>query len=207
MYQDEWNNVAKGVNFNLEIDLHRFSNKVSSESRILDFGCGYGCIIKQLWDNGYKNIAGVDSSAKMIERGNIQYPYLELSLVSGNTLSIHDNSFDVVVVCAVFTCITSLEIRVAQFNEIFRILKPNGLLHMVEFCAESSKEFTSEVGVPMLHSSPNELRNLVNSMQVTHEEVVNTETLGGRKASSYSLFARKSLNKSNIWDAVTDTPS
>ena len=197
MYQDEWNNVAEEVNFNLEIDLHRFSNEVPSEYRILDFGCGYGRISKQLWDHGYKNIVGVDSSIKMIERGNKQYPYLELSAISGNTLSIPDNSFDVVIVCAVFTCITSQEARVTQFNEIFRILKPDGLLHMVEFCADSSNVFTSRVGVPMLHSNPHELQGLVNSMQVTHEEVINTNTMGGRKARSYSVFARKSLNKAS----------
>ena len=46
----------------------------------------------------------------------------------------------------------------------------------------------------MLHSTPHELKDLVNSMQVTHEEVINTNTMGGRIASSYSLFAKKSIN-------------
>ena len=145
MHKNEWNEVAEAVSFNLEIDLHRFSSEVSGENRILDYGCGYGRISKQLWDHGYKNIVSVDSSLKMIKRGNTEYPYLKLSAVSGNTLPFPDNSFDVVVVCAVFTCITS------------------------------------------------------------HEEVINTNTMGGRKASSYSLFARKSLKKTRIPTATQDT--
>ena len=195
MYQDEWNEVADEVNFNLSIDLHHFSHEVTNEKRILDYGCGYGRITKQLWDYGYKNIVGVDSSQKMIERGNKEHPYLELSAVSGSTLSFPDHSFDAVVACAVFTCITSQKAREAQFNELSRILKPGGLLHMVEFCKEPSKAFTSGFGVPMLHSTSQELLSLVNTMHVTHEEVIETNTMGSRKASSYRLFARKSLDK------------
>lgn len=203
MHQEEWNKVADDVNFNLEIDFNRFSNEVPSEHKILDYGCGYGRISNQLWGCGYKNIVGVDSSQKMIERGNEEYPYLHLSAVSGSSLTFPDHSFDAVVACAVFTCITDHEVRLSQISELCRILKPDGLLHMVEFCSESSKLFTASVGVPMLHSSPQELRDLVGTLQVVSEEIKKTNTMGGSPANSYSVFARKSLNKSSKKAAQT----
>ncbi len=197
MHKDKWDKVANEVDFNLEIDLQRFSSTVLREGKILDYGCGYGRISKQLWDHGYKNITGIDSSPNMIERGNREYPFLELSSFSGNTIPFPDKTFDAVVVCAVFTCITSKEARDAQFKELFRVLKSGGLLHMVEFCSESSKAFTSQVGVPMLYSSPQELKELADAMQLINEEVIQTKTMGGRSAGSYRLFARKSLGSAS----------
>ena len=195
MYQHEWNEVAEEVDFNLEIDLDRFINEVAAEQRILDYGCGYGRISKQLWNSGYHNIVGVDSSQRMIERGSREHPELQLSETSGETLPFLDHSFDAIVACAVFTCITSEEARASQLKELYRILKPKGMLHMVEFCSDPRKSFTSSLGVPMLHSSPKELRELVGSLQITSESIINTNTMTGHNACRYSLFARKSLNK------------
>ena len=107
MYPNEWNRVAKDVNFNLDIELDCLINEVPHQSRILDFGCGYGRISKQLYDAGYRNLVGVDSSVKMIERGKQEFPELSLEVNSGRTLPFPDGSFDAVVVCGVFTCITS----------------------------------------------------------------------------------------------------
>ena len=193
MHQYEWNKIAEDVIFNLEIDLERFSSETPTSSRILDYGCGYGRISKLLWDSGYQNIVGIDSSIKMIERGKREFPELHLDVISEQTLQFPDNSFDAIVACAVFTCITCEETRHFQVKELYRILKPEGLLHMVEFCSEPSRAFTSSIGIPMLHSSPKELRELTRNLEIANEEIINTETMGGNNASSYRLFARKLL--------------
>ena len=138
----------------------------------------------------------------MIERGAREFPELSLELVTGATLPFPDQSFDAVVACAVFTCITDHKIRLSQINELCRILKPDGLLHMVEFCSESSKLFTASIGVPMLHSSPQELCQLAISLKVVNEEVIKKNTMAGIAASSYSIFARKSLNNPSKKDTL-----
>jgi hypothetical protein len=55
----------------------------------------------------------------------------------------------------------------------------------------------SSIGIPMLHSSPEELRELISTLQIINEEIINTNTMGGKNARSYSLFARKPLNKTS----------
>jgi ubiquinone/menaquinone biosynthesis C-methylase UbiE len=195
MHQRQWNNIAEDVNFNLKIDLECFLIDVPLNSKVLDFGCGYGRVSKLLLDAGYSNIVGIDSSAKMIERGRREFPEIHFETLGDAVLPYPDNSFDAVIACAVFTCITCQEMRNDQVKELFRILKPEGLLHMVEFCSDPSKLFTTSIGVPMLHSTPQELKELAGPLQLVSEEVVCTSTMGGNSASAYSLFARKSLNK------------
>ncbi|GAB1065996.1 MAG: hypothetical protein SAqMacA_38650 [Shewanella algae] len=58
-----WDKVANQVNFNLEIDVQRFCHLVKPDARILDFGCGYGRIAKQLKQLGYPEVLGADPSA------------------------------------------------------------------------------------------------------------------------------------------------
>lgn len=195
MHQREWNQAAENVAFNLEIDVLRFLDEVQVEHDVLDFGCGYGRISKLLKDSGYRNIVGIDSSEAMIKRGKREHPELDLLIATDSKLPFIEQRFDAIIACAVFTCITDHAIRELQIKELYRVLKPGGLLHMVEFCSDSSKLFTSSIGVPMLHSSPNELRELVAAFNITCEEVVKTNTMGGNVASSLSLFARKPLNK------------
>ena len=190
-----WDRVADEVNFNLEIDIRRFINVVSKDSKILDFGCGYGRISNELASYGYSAIHGVDSSLKMIERGIQDYPKLLLQNISGQELPYPDECFDAVISCAVFTCITSPEQRISQINELYRVLKPSGTLHLVEFCSEVSRTFTSGIGITMCHSTPEELRQLVNGFSPNNEEVIETTTMSNDQAQCYSLFAKKPLNK------------
>ncbi len=191
MYQQQWNKIAKKVNFNLEINTDIFTEHVPFNARILDFGCGYGRVSKLLWDLGYRNIIRVDSSAKMIERGKREFPELQLEILEENLIPYPDSSFDALIACAVFTCITSQKIRDRLIRELYRVLKPEGILHMVEFCSEPSKSFTANIGIPMLYSTPLELKELACMLEPVSEEINNTKTMGGDSENSYSLFARK----------------
>ncbi|GGE64496.1 methyltransferase domain-containing protein [Shewanella carassii] len=73
-----WDKVANQVNFNLEIDVQRFRLLVKPDARILDFGCGYGWIAKQLKQLGYTDVLRVAPSAAMIKRGLSLYPDINL---------------------------------------------------------------------------------------------------------------------------------
>ncbi|WP_345887330.1 class I SAM-dependent methyltransferase [Shewanella algae] len=98
-----WDKVANQVNFNLQ----RFCHLVKPDARILDFGCGYGRIAKQLKQLGYPEVLGVAPSAAMIKRGLSLYPDIDLIQLPQLPLPFADETFDVVLSCAVLTCMPS----------------------------------------------------------------------------------------------------
>ncbi|WP_318484851.1 class I SAM-dependent methyltransferase [Photobacterium leiognathi] len=65
----EWGAEADQVKFNLQIPAIDFVASVLLKSKILDFGCGYGRITKQLSELGYREVVGIDSSKEMVKRG------------------------------------------------------------------------------------------------------------------------------------------
>jgi ubiquinone/menaquinone biosynthesis C-methylase UbiE len=195
MLQRSWDKVASDVDFNLEIDLARFLGMISLKAKVLDVGCGYGRISKGLTQCGYIDVTGVDPSFAMIECGRKAFPGVPLLHLDGIDLPFGENAFDVVVICAVFTCIPSLEERDRVSAEITRVLKPGGIVHMSEFFSEECKNFISGLGIPMRYSSPKELRDVFVGFSCFHDEVVSARTMGGESTSSYRAFIRKPLNK------------
>ncbi len=195
MVSKDWDKVASQVNFNLEIDRERFCGMVNLQSKVLDFGCGYGRVVKELSECGYIDMTGIDPSHVMVERGHRMFPELSLLHSSKEALPFDDQSFDAVVACAVFTCIPSLEERAEAVAEIVRVLKPGGILHIAEFCSEKGATFTSGIGIPMRYSMPGDLRELFSGFQCCHDEVIRASTMSGKASQSYRAFFRKPLNK------------
>ena len=56
----KWDSVADLVNFNLQISANDLMAAVPFEAKILDFGCGYGRITKQISELGYSEVVGID---------------------------------------------------------------------------------------------------------------------------------------------------
>ncbi|MEL4378516.1 class I SAM-dependent methyltransferase [Shewanella algae] len=186
-----WDKVANQVNFNLEIDVQRFCHLVKTDARILDFGCGYGRIAKQLKQLGYPEVLGVDPSAAMIKRGLSLYPDINLIQLPQLPLPFADETFDVVLSCAVLTCMPSEMAQKAAILELKRVLKPGGLFHLSEFCAPMAKRFTSGLGTPMCYHTPMQLQGLLEDFVDLEDEVTACRTLAGDPAQCYRAFARK----------------
>ena len=195
MQIEAWDSVAKEVKFNLDIDISEFTHLVPKEATILDYGCGYGRTCETLYSIGYEKMLGVDSSHEMIRRGNLEYPHLSLHKTQGSTLQYPDGYFEAIVLCAVLTCIPEHQAKKDVLAEIERLLKPGGILHMVEFCNETNKTFKSKMGVIMHHQQPSELRSLVGTFTELKFEVTQTQTMGGNNAHAVSYFGQKALNK------------
>ncbi|ACJ28667.1 hypothetical protein swp_1908 [Shewanella piezotolerans WP3] len=50
--------------------------------------------------------------------------------------------------------------------ELRRVLKPNGVLYLAEFCSEQSQRFASSAGVPMWHSQQRELKLILDGFNI-----------------------------------------
>jgi ubiquinone/menaquinone biosynthesis C-methylase UbiE len=191
MQFEAWDKVAPDVNFNLEIDMEKLLSFVPFDAKVLDFGCGYGRNCSTLATAGFSDVIGVDSSLEMINRGNRDNPKLHLIHNATNKLSYPDGYFDLILICAVLTCIPDDAQCKRIMAELKRVLKPNGMIHLVEFCSEAGQSIDSNIGVAMKHRTPKALSDLANTFKLVSAEVVNTATLSGGKASSFSYFGVK----------------
>lgn len=128
-----WNKVAEKKEFTTPFQIGEFEKYVKKDSVILDVGCGYGRTLAQLYDNGYKNLIGIDFARNMIERGREQFPYLDLRVKEDERIALPDNSVDAVILFAVLTCIVNNEEQRGLIAEIRRVLKPGGILYVNDF--------------------------------------------------------------------------
>ncbi|WP_310602051.1 class I SAM-dependent methyltransferase [Anaerosporobacter sp.] len=131
--KDYWNDISSNKEFTTPFQSKEFKKYVSVENRILDVGCGYGRTLNELYEQGYRNLAGIDFAEGMIVRGNELYPYLDLQVQTSSKIDLPDQSVDAVILFAVLTCISNSKDQQNLVSEICRVLKPNGILYVNDF--------------------------------------------------------------------------
>lgn len=106
--------------------LLRFFQEIGNKRPVWDFGCGPGQTTKYLKDLGLE-ISGLDLSEKILEQA--QALYSEIHFQKGNILDLtfENNSIAGIVSFYVIVHFTEEQVNKA-FQEIFRVLKPSGLL-------------------------------------------------------------------------------
>lgn len=112
----------------IAIDLEMLTKALTAPARVLDVGCCPPFLMAALNDLGYA-VTGIDLSATVVERSR---QLLGLDVVQCDIerqrLPFEDQSFDAVLLCEVFE---HLRINpVFTMSEIYRVLRPGGLLHL-----------------------------------------------------------------------------
>ena len=143
--KEYWNMVANEKKFSTPFQMDLYKKYVSNDKRILDIGCGYGRILKELYDNGYTNLLGIDFSSEMIKLANSLYPYINFNITNGDKLNYEDNSIDSIILFAVLTCIYDNNSQLNLINEIYRVLKKDGIIYINDFrmCESHSQSYRS----------------------------------------------------------------
>jgi ubiquinone/menaquinone biosynthesis C-methylase UbiE len=123
-----------------------FKRKLVSQARILpgmkvlDLGCGTGTLTVMLKE-GYPNasITGLDGDPQVLEIAREKSGNLNIlwDQAMAYALPYPDKSFDRVVTSLVIHHLVSEDKRSA-FQEVFRVLKPNGELYVLDFGAPHS---------------------------------------------------------------------
>jgi len=96
---------------------------------VLDAGCGAGREARWLAENGYR-VIGVDFSSPMLKKAN-EIKNNKIKFIKGNlkNLSFSDKAFDyAVLIHGVLPIIPKKEERIKILKEIYRVLKPEGIL-------------------------------------------------------------------------------
>jgi SAM-dependent methyltransferase len=73
-----WDAAAATKTFTHPLHLARLDG-ISRHAAILDYGCGYGRIVKELEQCGFGNLTGVDASPGMIDRARDSHPSMRFA--------------------------------------------------------------------------------------------------------------------------------
>ena len=68
-----WDKVAAEKTFSHPINLGLLLKYVSASSKIVDYGCGYGRLVKELLNAGLINVTGYDTSLQLVDRGRKEH--------------------------------------------------------------------------------------------------------------------------------------
>lgn len=101
------------------------------EGTILDFGCGPGRFTPGLAELIGGSAIGVDPIRALLDRAPAP-PGVQYRQVLNGRIPVDDASIDVVWVCLVLMCITDPRALRQAVSEIERVLRPGGLVFLVE---------------------------------------------------------------------------
>src|SRR5664280_1800774 len=131
----------KGKETPSTVQIHElFYKKVHEGSKILDFGCAWGRIAFQLQKKGY-SVTGFDINAnavvdalKTAKNTNLENEKkVKFHKANATELPYSDKSFDVCLVQAFLTTVTTPEDRIKILSEAHRVLKDDGILYLADF--------------------------------------------------------------------------
>jgi len=113
------------------LQINGLNQGILNESKCIDFGCGHGNFAHALLKAGAKYVYGIDFGKNNIlyaknarDRLGIQPDQIEFKVETVYNVSKDNNSFDFAIQNGVFH---HLEDEDAAYNEVWRVLKPNGL--------------------------------------------------------------------------------
>lgn len=105
---------------------YTLTSYLQSTDKILDVGCGTGLLGQELNSYNFSNLQGIDISEKSLHVAQDLKIYKGLDVAElGKRLDFADREFDAFIACGVFT---RKHVPLNAFEELMRILKPQGLL-------------------------------------------------------------------------------
>jgi SAM-dependent methyltransferase len=205
--QRYWDQNAAAYTFAHPLNLD-WLRDLPKTARILDYGCGYGRVVNELADAGWRNAIGVDFSAEMVERGRRTYPNLDLRHVTQTQLAEPDGAFDAATLFAVLTCIPSNDDQVALIAELRCLIKPGGLLYVSDYPLQDDERnraryqasaarhgiygvWDRDDGGIFRHHTREHLRALLAGFELVAEREIATVTLSGAPATAIQLLGRR----------------
>ncbi|OGV38654.1 MAG: hypothetical protein A2020_03780 [Lentisphaerae bacterium GWF2_45_14] len=206
--KEYWDAAAGVKEFTIPFDVALFSRFVPSlDSTILDIGCGYGRILRELDAEGYKNLSGTDISPKMLELARNDFPNASLKVIDNETLPFESDSFDALVMLAVLTCIITDVEQERLMSEAKRVLRPGGIIYLCDFLLNTDERnieryerhhaefgtygtFRAEGGGGLRHHTEEWINKLCSDFEKLHFEKNIFRTMNGHTSNGFSSIYR-----------------
>jgi ubiquinone/menaquinone biosynthesis C-methylase UbiE len=203
-----WDRAATEKKFTHPLHSDRILSLLAPDARILDYGCGYGRTCRQLRRIGFGNVVGVDISPEMIRQGRLRCPEIELRTLRTEKLPFESDTIDAVLLFAVLTCIPGDKGQQAVVADIFRVLKPGGILYASDYPLQSDARnleryrryektygvygvFEIAGGAVVRHHHPAAIRTLFSDFEKIGQEELDVPTMNGNPARIFQYFGRK----------------
>ncbi|MEV5283173.1 class I SAM-dependent methyltransferase [Streptomyces sp. NPDC051993] len=204
-----WDSAGATKTFTHPVNLDWLAG-VSRNARVLDYGCGYGRVMAELSEHGFSHVSGVDLSPALIARGRQSMPDLRFTVLeSPPTLAFPSESFDVVLLFAVLTCVPNDDAQRELVAELNRVLAPGGLLYISDLVLQDDERnrsrytayaeqfsapygvFVTEDGAVCRHHDIADLRSLLSEFDLVDEHRIDVATMNGHRSQAVQLLARK----------------
>lgn len=112
--------------------LYSFKDYIKESNKVLDIGCGNGRLLK-LFEDKEVDYLGIDYSEPLVEIARESFPDRRFEVGDLLDLKQPSDEFDVVFLIAVLHHIPSDKLRRRALEQIYRVLKPGGLLLMTNW--------------------------------------------------------------------------
>jgi ubiquinone/menaquinone biosynthesis C-methylase UbiE len=207
--QEYWNKIGFKKDFEDPVYLDKLSQFLSPSSQIIEYGCGYGRMMRILKTAGYQNLTGFDFAPNMIERGNKENPDLDLRVLeTPGVIPCPDSSIDALVMSTVLCCITDKKALFNLMEEILRVLKKGGILYITDFLIcdhpryqekyeQGLKDFgrwgiyTTNENLTVCHYTTCEIMKLLEEFDIEWFEQFDFKTMNQNPAKTFHCIARK----------------
>ncbi|AUB58177.1 MULTISPECIES: class I SAM-dependent methyltransferase [Methanobacterium] len=203
-----WDEMAEEKEFPTPFPMEQFKKYAALEMDILDVGCGYGRTLKELHENGFNNLTGVDFSQGMIKRGLKLHPYLNLVKNNGDDLPFPDNTFDAVLLIGVLTSNIQTEHQQELILEISRVLNDHGILYISDFLLNNDERnlnryqkyedrygvygvFKLPEGVVLRHHTTEHILRLTKDYKKLYFEKTIFNTMNGNRSNGFYYIGQK----------------
>lgn len=204
-----WNTEGTRKVFGHPLNFERVSQWLNYESRILDFGCGYGRSLGELFTAGYRNLIGLDFSPAMIAAAQARFPEIEFGVLqSSSTVPVPQASVDGVLLFSVLTCVPTDDGQRALIAELHRVLRPGGLLYISDLSLQSDERnlarytrdeakygkygvFDLPEGVTVRHHDPEWIATLTSDFEQVALDAIEVVTMNRNPARAFQWFGLK----------------
>jgi ubiquinone/menaquinone biosynthesis C-methylase UbiE len=203
-----WDKVSNEKKFTTHLDFNIINKYLNKNSLIVDYGCGYGRTLKQLYDVGYPKLIGFDYSSGMIERGKRSFSELDLRVSTNNSITCESNIVDAVILFAVLTCIIDDNQQIKLIEEIKRVLKPGGIIYINDFLTNNDERNTSrytkfmskystygvfelDEGAILRHHSAEWINKLVSDFEKEEYKEIIFRTMNGHTSNGFVFIGSK----------------
>ncbi len=105
--------------------LAKLGIRLSKDASILDFGCGAGCTVYSLLDQGYSNTVGYDVRDYVKLRSPADHSHFFIADTAGSSrLPFEDEQFDLIISEQVLEHVMD---QVGMLRELHRVMRPGGV--------------------------------------------------------------------------------